>query len=75
MLVLDQLTIPLLILQGEADKLVPWEEAEKTAAAAVNSPRVDLIRGTAALGGADHCSMDSMESGVDILYDWFAEIL
>jgi dienelactone hydrolase len=73
--VLSQLTVPLLILQGEDDHVAPWEQAEQTAAAAVNSPRVDLVRGTAALGGAGHCSMDSMESGVDILYDWFAEIL
>jgi dienelactone hydrolase len=73
--VLSRLTIPLLILHGENDRVAPWEQAELTAAAAVNSPRVDLIPGTAALGGAGHCSMDSMESGVDILYDWFAEIL
>jgi pimeloyl-ACP methyl ester carboxylesterase len=56
--VLSQLTVPFLILHGEDDRLVPWEQAEQTAAAAVNSPRVDLVRGTAELGGAGHCSMD-----------------
>ena len=49
--------------------------AERTAAAAVNSPRVDLVRGTAALGGAGHVSADSFESGSDLVFDWVAEAL
>jgi len=73
--VLSELTVPLLILHGENDHLAPWEHAEKTAAAAVNSPRVDLVRGTAELGGAGHVSMDNFESGADIVFDWLAEVL
>jgi dienelactone hydrolase len=73
--VLSQLTVPLLVLHGEHDHLVPWEEAEQTVKAAVNSPRVDLVRGTAELGGAGHVSMDNFESGSDIVFDWLAEIL
>jgi pimeloyl-ACP methyl ester carboxylesterase len=73
--VLSQLTVPLLVLHGEDDRVAAWGQAERTAAATANSPRVNLIRNTAALGGSGHCSMDSMESGVDILYDQFAEML
>jgi dienelactone hydrolase len=73
--VLSRLTVPLLVLHGEHDHLVPWEQAEQTVKAAVNSPRVDLVRGTAELGGAGHVSMDNFESGTDIVFDWLAEIL
>jgi dienelactone hydrolase len=73
--VLSQLTVPLLVLHGEDDRLAPWEHAEQTVAAAINSPRVDLVRGTAELGGAGHCSTDNFESGADIVYDWLADIL
>ncbi|MER7005414.1 alpha/beta fold hydrolase [Dactylosporangium sp. NPDC000555] len=73
--VLSQLNVPLLVLHGENDHLVPWENAEQTVAAATGSPRVDLVRGTAELGGAGHVSMDNFESGADIIFDWLAEIL
>jgi dienelactone hydrolase len=73
--ILSQLTVPLLVLHGDQDHIVPWEDAEATVKAAVNSPRVDLVRGTAELGGAGHVSMDSFESGADIIFDWLAEIL
>jgi pimeloyl-ACP methyl ester carboxylesterase len=73
--VLARLTVPLLVLHGEDDHLAPWVQAERTAAAAVNSPRVDLIRGTAELGGAGHVSVDNFESGADIVYDWLADCL
>lgn len=73
--VIEKLTVPLLILHGEDDRLVPWSEAERTAAAAINSPRVDLVRGTAELGGAGHVSADSFESGSDLVFDWVAEVL
>jgi naringenin degradation protein FdeB len=73
--VLSQLTVPLLVFHGENDHLASWDQAERTAAAAINSPRVDVVRGTAELGGAGHVSADNFESGADIVYDWLAERL
>jgi len=73
--VLSQLNVPLLVLHGENDHLGPSEHAEQTVAAAINSPRVDLVRGTAELGGAGHVSIDNFESRADIVFDWLAAIL
>lgn len=73
--VLGELTVPLLILHGEADHLVPWHHAQRTADAATSSPRVDLVKGTPEVGGAGHVSSDNFQSGSDLVYDWVAEVL
>jgi dienelactone hydrolase len=70
-----QITIPFLITHGENDHLISAKFAETLAAASVNSPRVDLVITTPEYGGEGHCSLDNMQTGVDIIYDWLAEQL
>jgi pimeloyl-ACP methyl ester carboxylesterase len=40
--VLSQLSVPLLVLHGEDDRLGPWD-AEQAAAATLNSPRAGIV--------------------------------
>jgi hypothetical protein len=72
--VLSQLSVPLLVLHREDDRLGPWD-AEQAAAATLNSPRVGLVRGTAELGGAGHVWMDDVGPGAGIVCDWVTGIL
>ncbi len=71
----ERITVPFLVVHGEKDHLVPLEDARRSVAAAVNSPRAELVVTTAELGGEGHCCMDGMQSGVDLIYDWLADVL
>lgn len=72
---LDRVTCPLLVVQGENDRQLPREHAERTIAEAVNSPARKLHIHTAAEGGVEHCSVDNFDITVDTIADWVAEIL
>lgn len=73
--VADKITCPLLIVHGENDRQVPLSHAEKTIAAAVNSPGRKLKVLTIAEGGAEHCQVDNSTMLVDYATDWVAEVL
>lgn len=71
----DKITCPLLVIHGENDRQIPVEHAEKTIAAAVNSPQRRLKIFTLAEGGAEHCQADNSAMAVDYIADWAAGIL
>jgi dienelactone hydrolase len=73
--VADKITCPLLIMHGENDRQIPLWQAEKTFAAAINSPNKKLKIFTLAEGGAEHCQADNHSLAVDCMTDWVAEIL
>ena len=73
--VADKITVPFLVVHGEKDHLVPLDDAKRSVEAAVNSPRAQLVITTAEFGGEGHCTMDGMQTGVDLIYDWLAENL
>jgi len=73
--VADKITCPLLIVHGENDRQVPLWHAERTYAAAVNSPGRELKICRLADGGAEHCGADNGPLVVDYMTDWVAEKL
>jgi len=73
--VADRITVPFLVVHGASDHLVPLDEAKQVIAAAVNSPRAELVVTTPEYGGEGHCCMDGMQTGVDLIYDWLADAL
>lgn len=72
--VLDRLTVPYLIVQGENDRLVPMWMAERSIAEAVNSPRAEAKIFSVAEGSCEHCGLDLMQSTSQYMFDWIAEI-
>lgn len=73
--VADKITCPLLVIHGENDRQVPLSHAERTVAAAVNSPNRKLKILTLAEGGAEHCAVDNDTIVVDYITDWVAQTL
>jgi dienelactone hydrolase len=71
----EKITCPLLVIHGENDRQIPVANAEKTIAAAVNSPQRKLKIFTLAEGGAEHCQVDNSTMAVDHIADWVAKIL
>lgn len=72
--VAERITCPLLVVHGENDRQVPTDQAERTIAAAVNSPRRELRVFTRAEGGAEHVQGDLFSVAVDHMADWIAEV-
>lgn len=72
---LDRVKCPLLVVQGENDRQLPREHAERTVAEAVNSPGRKLHIHTAEEGGVEHCSVDNFDVTVDVIADWIAGTL
>lgn len=72
--VAEHITCPLLVVHGENDRQVPTDQAERTIAAAVNSPRRDLRVFTRAEGGAEHVQGDLFSVAVDHMADWIADV-
>lgn len=73
--VADKIECPLLVVHGENDRQVPLDQAHKTVAAAVKSPRRDVKIFTAAEGGVEHCQGDLFSIGIDWMADWAADML
>lgn len=73
--VADKITCPLLVVHGEKDRQIPLWHAEKTVAAAVNSPRRELKVFTVAEGGVEHCQADNNSMFIDYATDWVADVL
>lgn len=70
--VADKITCPLLIVHGENDRQIPLWHAEKTYAAAINSPDRELKIFRLADGGAEHCGADNGSLIVDYIANWVA---
>ena len=73
--VADKITCPLLVIHGENDRQVPLWHAERTIAAAVNSPQRELKICRLADGAAEHCGADNGPLIVDYMTDWVARKL
>lgn len=73
--VAEKITCPLLVVHGENDRQIPLWHAEKTIAAAVNSPNRRLKVFSLAEGGAEHCQVDNSGMAIDYIADWVAEVL
>lgn len=73
--VADKITCPLLVIHGANDRQVPVEQAERTVAAAINSPRRDLKVFTEDEGGAEHVQGDQFSLAIDYIADWVADVL
>ncbi|HEX2829427.1 MAG TPA: hypothetical protein VHP37_23980 [Burkholderiales bacterium] len=71
--VADKITCPLPAIHGENDRQVPLWHAEKTIAAAVNSPDAELKVCRLADGAAEHCGADNGPLIVDYMTDGVAE--
>lgn len=73
--IIENLTCPLLITHGAADRQVPLDYAVKTYEAAVNSSRRELKVFTAEEGGIEHCQVDNAPNGTDYMCDWIMDVL
>lgn len=73
--VMDRIRVPILTVHGANDRQAPVLLAEKTQAAAINSPRSDLKVLTIEDGGAEHCQIDNVTMGTDYMFSWIAEVL
>jgi dienelactone hydrolase len=73
--VAQHITCPLLVVHGENDRQIPLWHAERTVAAAVNSPDRELKVFSLFDGGAEHCGADNSTMVVDYMTDWVAERL
>ena len=71
--VAGKIECPLLVVQGENDRIVPLDSAKKLYEAA-GSKRKHLKIFTATEGGAEHCQVDNRQVGVDYIADWLAPI-
>ncbi|ABK12706.1 alpha/beta hydrolase [Burkholderia orbicola] len=71
--VIDEVTVPFLIVHGDADRQIPREYAIQQYQGAVNSPKRELKFFTAAEGGVEHCSADNVTNVRDYIADWIAE--
>ncbi len=73
--VIENLTCPLLITHGAADRQIPLADAHKTFEAAINSSRRELKIFTAEEGGVEHCQVDNAGNGTDYMCDWIMDVL
>ena len=70
-----QIKCSLLVVHGENDRQIPLWHAEKTIAAAVNSPDKELKVFSLFDGGAEHCGADNSTMVVDYMTDWISRRL
>jgi dienelactone hydrolase len=70
-----QITCPLLIVHGGADRQIPIDHGEKTYDAACNSRARKLVVLGPEDGGVEHCSIDNFPLVRDLAADWIADTL
>jgi dienelactone hydrolase len=70
-----EISCPLLVLHGESDRQVPVEQARRTLAGATNAAKRELRVIAAGEPGDQHCQMDLPSIAIDIVGDWFEEVL
>jgi dienelactone hydrolase len=73
--VMHRIRVPVLTVHGANDRQAPLFVAERTHAAAVNSPRRELRAFALDEGGAEHCQIDNPTMGTDYMCAWIADVL
>jgi fermentation-respiration switch protein FrsA (DUF1100 family) len=73
--VAEKISCPLLVVHGADDRQVPFEQAHRTVEQAVNAARRDLIVVPSGEWGDQHCQVDDVTVAVDLIADWFEEVL
>ena len=71
--VVDQITVPFLIVHGENDRQIPVELAHRSYEQAVNSPKRDLRVFTVEEGAAEHIGLDHLPLVIDHIADWVSD--
>lgn len=71
--VVEQVTVPFLIVHGENDRQIPVELAHRSFEQAVNSPKRDLRVFTAEEGAAEHIGLDHLRLVIDHIADWVSD--
>jgi len=71
--VAEQITAPLLVTHGVADRQINVKYAHQTYDQAVNSPKRELRLFDDPEGGTEHISIDNMPYVAGIIADWVAE--
>jgi len=71
--ILDQITVPFLVVHGEHDRQIPVRYAHDLFNDLVNSPKPELKIFTEREGGVEHCSIDNLPVVRDYICDWIAE--
>jgi dienelactone hydrolase len=73
--VVEQITVPFLVLHGANDRQIPKENAIAQYEAAVSSPKRELKWCTEREGGVEHCSADNMLNVSSYIADWVADTI
>jgi dienelactone hydrolase len=71
--VVEQISVPFLIVHGENDRQIPVELAYRSYQQAVNSPKRDLRIFTAEEGAAEHIGLDHLPHVIDHIADWVSD--
>jgi dienelactone hydrolase len=71
--VVEQITVPFLIVHGENDRQIPLEYAHRSHEQAVNSPKCELRVFTAEEGATEHIGLDHLPHVVDHIADWVVD--
>ena len=76
--VVEQITVPFLIIHGENDRQIPLAYAHRSYEQAVSSPKRELRIFTPDEGGAEHIGLDHLPHVSAFIADWvtdtFAEL-
>jgi fermentation-respiration switch protein FrsA (DUF1100 family) len=73
--VVGEMTCPLLVLHGEADRQVPVAQARRTHDMATRAARRDLHIFERGNWGEEHCQVDDPTLALDVIGDWLEEVL
>ncbi|SFQ69763.1 Alpha/beta hydrolase of unknown function [Amycolatopsis arida] len=71
--VVDEITVPFLVVHGENDRQIPLEYAYRSYERAVRSPKRDLRVFTRAEGGAEHIGLDHLPHVGVFIADWITD--
>lgn len=71
--VVEQITVPFLVVHGANDRQIPVSYAHRSYDTATSSPRRELRIFTAEEGGAEHIGLDDLPSVSSFVADWVAD--
>jgi fermentation-respiration switch protein FrsA (DUF1100 family) len=71
--VVEQITVPFLIIHGENDRQIPLAYAHRSYEQAVSSPKRELRIFTPDEGGAEHIGLDHLPHVSAFIADWVAD--
>ncbi|MDF1749965.1 MAG: alpha/beta hydrolase [Alphaproteobacteria bacterium] len=73
--VAEHILCPLLVVHGENDRQVPFDQAQKTIDGAIHAKRRDLRVFTKEEGGCEHVNGDNFSLAIDVIADWSSDVL